>query len=172
MKNILPFKLNMLTNTWFRYIYLTFYKLVKKNNPAIFSSFSMYGWIFRIFFFFLRKKVIYCFSFCHFTTLLLVAWTLIFLPASYDIFSVVDGVLEPLKSLKKFGKISGEMCIIVIDGLCEAEQHRYSSLHNPLPCKRTHQIHRRLCEAEQHRYSLLHNPLPCKRTHQIHRRSL
>jgi hypothetical protein len=36
----------------------------------------------------------------------------------------VNGVLNPLKSLKKGGKVSGEICIIVIDALCEAEQHR------------------------------------------------
>ena len=39
-------------------------------------------------------------------------------------FVPVNGVLGPLKSLKKVGKVSGEICIIVIDGLCEAEQHR------------------------------------------------
>jgi len=38
--------------------------------------------------------------------------------------SLVVGVLEPLKQLKKLGKISGETCIIVVDGLCEAEQYR------------------------------------------------
>ena len=37
---------------------------------------------------------------------------------------LVVGVLEPLKQLKKLGKISGETCIIVVDGLCEAEQYR------------------------------------------------
>ena len=39
-------------------------------------------------------------------------------------FVPVNGVIGPLKSLKKVGKVSGEICIIVIDGLCEAEQHR------------------------------------------------
>ncbi|XP_023320622.1 uncharacterized protein LOC111695501 [Eurytemora carolleeae] len=38
--------------------------------------------------------------------------------------SLVSGVLEPLKLLRKTGKISGEICTIVLDGLCEAEQHR------------------------------------------------
>ena len=41
-------------------------------------------------------------------------------------FVPVNGVLGPLKSLKKVGKVSGEICIIVIDGLCEAEQHRWA----------------------------------------------
>lgn len=34
------------------------------------------------------------------------------------------GVLEPLDALKKSGKIPAKNCIILIDGLCEAEYHR------------------------------------------------
>ncbi|XP_014240920.1 protein TANC2 isoform X2 [Cimex lectularius] len=34
------------------------------------------------------------------------------------------GVLEPLSALRRVGKLSGVKCIILIDGLCEAEYHR------------------------------------------------
>lgn len=34
------------------------------------------------------------------------------------------GILEPLANLKRAGKISAKNCIILIDGLCEAEYHR------------------------------------------------
>lgn len=34
------------------------------------------------------------------------------------------GILEPLSNLRRVGKISGKNCIILIDGLCEAEYHR------------------------------------------------
>lgn len=34
------------------------------------------------------------------------------------------GILEPLANLKRIGKISAKNCIILIDGLCEAEYHR------------------------------------------------
>jgi len=38
--------------------------------------------------------------------------------------SLVKGILEPLNILSNAGKIPATMCIIVVDGLCEAEQHR------------------------------------------------
>merc|ERR1712142_128708 len=38
--------------------------------------------------------------------------------------AMVKGILEPLNSLSSTGKIPATMCIIVLDGLCEAEQHR------------------------------------------------
>jgi len=38
--------------------------------------------------------------------------------------SMLKGILEPLNTLSSTGKIPATMCIIVIDGLCEAEQHR------------------------------------------------
>jgi len=44
--------------------------------------------------------------------------------STIDLLYSVSGVLEPLKLLRKTGKISGEICTIVLDGLCEAEQHR------------------------------------------------
>lgn len=34
------------------------------------------------------------------------------------------GILEPLANLRRVGKISAKNCIILIDGLCEAEYHR------------------------------------------------
>lgn len=34
------------------------------------------------------------------------------------------GILEPLSTLRRVGKISGKNCLILIDGLCEAEYHR------------------------------------------------
>jgi hypothetical protein len=34
------------------------------------------------------------------------------------------GVLEPLSSLRRVGKIPNENCIILVDALCEAEYHR------------------------------------------------
>lgn len=34
------------------------------------------------------------------------------------------GVLEPLANLRRVGKISAKSCIVLIDGLCEAEYHR------------------------------------------------
>ena len=38
--------------------------------------------------------------------------------------ALVKGILEPLNILSNAGKIPTTMCIIVVDGLCEAEQHR------------------------------------------------
>ena len=38
--------------------------------------------------------------------------------------SLINGILEPLNTLSSTGKIPASMCIIVVDGLCEAEQHR------------------------------------------------
>merc|ERR1740137_367204 len=38
--------------------------------------------------------------------------------------SLIAGILEPLNTLSSTGKIPASMCIIVVDGLCEAEQHR------------------------------------------------
>jgi len=38
--------------------------------------------------------------------------------------SLITGILEPLNTLSSTGKIPASMCIIVVDGLCEAEQHR------------------------------------------------
>ena len=38
--------------------------------------------------------------------------------------SLVTGILEPLNTLSSTGKIPASMCIILVDGLCEAEQHR------------------------------------------------
>jgi len=38
--------------------------------------------------------------------------------------SLITGILEPLNMLSSTGKIPASMCIIVVDGLCEAEQHR------------------------------------------------
>ena len=38
--------------------------------------------------------------------------------------AMVKGILEPLNTLSSTGKIPATMCIIVLDGLCEAEQHR------------------------------------------------
>jgi len=38
--------------------------------------------------------------------------------------AMVKGILEPLNTLSSTGKIPATMCIIVVDGLCEAEQHR------------------------------------------------
>ena len=38
--------------------------------------------------------------------------------------SLVKGILEPLNTLSSTGKIPATMSIIVVDGLCEAEQHR------------------------------------------------
>jgi len=38
--------------------------------------------------------------------------------------SLITGILEPLNTLSSTGKLSTSMCIIVVDGLCEAEQHR------------------------------------------------
>ena len=35
-----------------------------------------------------------------------------------------EGVLQPLSQLYEKGKISNSLAIILIDGLCEAEQHR------------------------------------------------
>ncbi|XP_017783609.1 PREDICTED: protein TANC2 isoform X2 [Nicrophorus vespilloides] len=34
------------------------------------------------------------------------------------------GILEPLASLRRVGKIDGSNCVILVDGLCEAEYHR------------------------------------------------
>jgi len=34
------------------------------------------------------------------------------------------GILEPLSSLRRVGKIPSENCIILVDALCEAEYHR------------------------------------------------
>ena len=36
----------------------------------------------------------------------------------------VAGVLEPLRILKSQGKIPIQRCLILVDGLCEAEAHR------------------------------------------------
>jgi len=38
--------------------------------------------------------------------------------------ALVAGILEPLKTLQEAGKICSSLAIILIDGLCEAEQHR------------------------------------------------
>jgi len=38
--------------------------------------------------------------------------------------SLITGILEPLNTLSSTGKIPDSMCIIMVDGLCEAEQHR------------------------------------------------
>ena len=39
--------------------------------------------------------------------------------------ALVSGILEPLHSLKCTGKLSPQVnCVIVVDGLCEAEIHR------------------------------------------------
>lgn len=34
------------------------------------------------------------------------------------------GILEPLSTLRRLGKIPSENCVILVDGLCEAEYHR------------------------------------------------
>ncbi|BES99105.1 Rolling pebbles [Nesidiocoris tenuis] len=34
------------------------------------------------------------------------------------------GILEPLAALRRVGKISGNRCVILVDGLCQAEYHR------------------------------------------------
>lgn len=34
------------------------------------------------------------------------------------------GILEPLNTLQKMGRIPSENCIVLIDGLCEAEYHK------------------------------------------------
>ena len=39
--------------------------------------------------------------------------------------ALIHGILEPLNSLRRLGRLSGQTCIILIDGLCEAEIHRY-----------------------------------------------
>ncbi len=36
----------------------------------------------------------------------------------------VQGILEPMNALRRLGRLSGQTCIIVVDGLCEAEVHR------------------------------------------------
>ena len=38
--------------------------------------------------------------------------------------ALIHGILEPLNSLRRLGRLSGQTCIILIDGLCEAEIHR------------------------------------------------
>ncbi|XP_055610896.1 protein TANC2 isoform X2 [Uranotaenia lowii] len=38
--------------------------------------------------------------------------------------AMIMGILEPLSALRRVGKISPKNCIILIDGLCEAEYHR------------------------------------------------
>ena len=39
--------------------------------------------------------------------------------------ALVNGILEPLRTLKCTGKLSPQVnCVIVVDGLCEAEIHR------------------------------------------------
>ena len=39
--------------------------------------------------------------------------------------ALVNGILEPLRTLKLTGKLSPNVhCVIVVDGLCEAEIHR------------------------------------------------
>lgn len=39
--------------------------------------------------------------------------------------ALVSGILEPLRALKCTGKLSPQVnCVIVVDGLCEAEIHR------------------------------------------------
>ena len=39
--------------------------------------------------------------------------------------ALVHGILEPLNSLRRLGRLTGQTCIILVDGLCEAEIHRY-----------------------------------------------
>jgi hypothetical protein len=38
--------------------------------------------------------------------------------------ALVHGILEPLSSLRRLGRLTGQTCIILVDGLCEAEVHR------------------------------------------------
>ena len=38
--------------------------------------------------------------------------------------ALIKGILEPLNSLRRLGRLTGQTCIILIDGLCEAEIHR------------------------------------------------
>ena len=38
--------------------------------------------------------------------------------------ALVQGILEPLQTLRRLGRLTGQTCVIVIDGLCEAEVHR------------------------------------------------
>ena len=38
--------------------------------------------------------------------------------------ALLAGVLEPLRLLYEEGKVSSKLAVILIDGLCEAEQHR------------------------------------------------
>ena len=38
--------------------------------------------------------------------------------------ALVHGILEPLNSLRRLGRLTGQTCIVLVDGLCEAEIHR------------------------------------------------
>lgn len=38
--------------------------------------------------------------------------------------ALLKGVLEPLKMLRKTGKLPVQTCVMVVDGLCEAEYHK------------------------------------------------
>ena len=38
--------------------------------------------------------------------------------------ALIEGILEPLANLRRLGRLTGQTCIILIDGLCEAEIHR------------------------------------------------
>ncbi|XP_067012508.1 protein TANC2 isoform X2 [Anabrus simplex] len=38
--------------------------------------------------------------------------------------ALLRGILEPLSSLRRVGKVPGESCVVLIDALCEAEFHR------------------------------------------------
>ncbi|XP_059092196.1 protein TANC2-like isoform X3 [Tigriopus californicus] len=38
--------------------------------------------------------------------------------------SFVQGIMEPLHALRRLGRLSSDTCLIVIDGLCDAEIHR------------------------------------------------
>ena len=51
--------------------------------------------------------------------------------------ALIQGILEPLASLRRLGRLSGQACLIVIDGLCEAELHRpdYGDTLSTFLCK-------------------------------------
>jgi hypothetical protein len=38
--------------------------------------------------------------------------------------ALVQGILEPLSTLRRIGRLSGETALVVVDSLCEAEYHR------------------------------------------------